>query len=284
MDWKTVAQLAATLMGGGAMGAIITALIQAWRTRIPAIHYTIEQDRIFSKGSEDAINATATVRHGDKTYDFENVSLVKIRLKNRSMHDYETFAFGISTPPGFQVFQFNSESSDRYHVLGCQQSPTPADPDQHLDFIAMPFNRNDAYTIKLYGEVGRTPIDASHFRVVSAASVNLISTTAFEETPRRMADAATTAVGMVAGFSAISVLAAFTLVLASGFTTRILGQKVMRDSEQLLQKQEQLSERNEKQLQRSEALQAEIKQFAKEHGYLMKSDEPPPDAAKPSEP
>jgi hypothetical protein len=139
MDWKSILQISAGLLGGGAMGAILRMLYDIRQNQVPQVHYGVDDDRIFSTTGSDGLKAKVSVEHEGVNFNFENVSLVKIWVKNRSRHDHSSFVFGITLPERSEVFKYDGASKDRYHVLACQQSPTPADLERQLDFTATPY-------------------------------------------------------------------------------------------------------------------------------------------------
>src|SRR5256885_72320 len=94
-------QVGAALAGGGAVGAIITALVTARRGRIQPVGRRVEILPIFTKGMEgSALRATVAINDGERSHLFPNLFIVTVQLVNRGNQDIPDFSFGITLAGG----------------------------------------------------------------------------------------------------------------------------------------------------------------------------------------
>ena len=147
VDWKIVA----SLLGGGAVGAIITAVVTTFRGRRQPIGYRIDTIPVFqSTLGSSAFKAVLTVDDNNTKSEFTNLYLAEIQLVNRGNKDYAKFAFGFTLEDGDRAVFVDVSTNDRFHKTTFTAQPTPSAPSAIIDAVLEPFNRGDAYSFKLY--------------------------------------------------------------------------------------------------------------------------------------
>lgn len=170
MPWWAQALL--TLVSGGAAGAVITAWIAIRRSRQQVVRYKIEVDSVFSsEPHSQVLKASATVVHDGDPYKFDELGLVRIEVNNDGNRDLESFAFGVTLDGGHEVILAQCSGEDRHHGLQ-EVAPkvSPGGPRKSVDFTAVPFNRRDHYSIRLYMR-SNGPIDRKQVQLSSAEPV-----------------------------------------------------------------------------------------------------------------
>lgn len=152
-------QIIPALIGGGAAGAIINAIITAHRNRIQPVGQRIEITPVFRQAESSAgLRAKIAIAQNDSTATFENLFIAKIQVLNKGNTDFTTFPFGVTLSGGDVCIHAEHMSPDRHHKISQDPLVTPQNPADEVDFILTPFNRKDYYTFKFYIVI---PDDAS---------------------------------------------------------------------------------------------------------------------------
>lgn len=143
-----------TLLGGGAAGAIITALVTRYRNRRQPVFYTLEIIQVFDKNKVyGSVKATIGIENAARSgvdLELENFTVALLTIVNKGNQDVDEFPFGITLEKDTQAFDVTSTTPDRHHVVTCQTAPTATDFRKELDFTLAPFNREDSYSFALY--------------------------------------------------------------------------------------------------------------------------------------
>lgn len=144
-------QVAASLLGGGAAGAVITILVTAFRSRRQPVGFRIDVLPVFRRAVHDArFSPSVTVSDGDATLHFDNLFLASIDLVNRGNRDKAAFPVGFTLAQGDAAILAECSTPDRHHAATVAIAPTPAKARQDVDYNLSPFNRGDLYRVKLY--------------------------------------------------------------------------------------------------------------------------------------
>jgi hypothetical protein len=144
-------QVAAALVGGGAVGAVITALVTAYRMRQQPVGRRVDVLPVFrpSRGPGQ-LEAAIAISHGGKAVTFKNLFLAEVQVVNRGNRDLEEFSFGATLGNGDQCIYVEAAAPDRHHQV-LQDTPVAPDaPRREIDFRVKPFNRGNVYSFKLY--------------------------------------------------------------------------------------------------------------------------------------
>jgi hypothetical protein len=144
-------QVVPALIGGGAMGALLTAAIASFKSRTQPVRYEIRMEKIFgSQPSETALFAKASVMFDDHTCTYTNLTFATLEIVNTGNKDIDRFIFGVTLSPGSVVVFSEMEGADRHHEISTAHLARPNNPRVAMDFTCTPFNKANAYLIKLY--------------------------------------------------------------------------------------------------------------------------------------
>lgn len=163
------------LLSGGAMGAIITALVARYRNRRQPVAYTLEVIDIFRKGKNFPRLAKLLVTEHPLGYGEErsvdNLSLARITVTNKGNQDIKEFSFGVTMDEGNKAVDTRFNGADRHHVIkigfpGFEPDKEPKEPVTAIDFFTEPFNRGDTYGVDIYftydNSRGEIKLSSSH--------------------------------------------------------------------------------------------------------------------------
>jgi hypothetical protein len=150
MDEAELVKVGAALIGGGAAGAIITAIVTSYRNRIQPVRYRMKTVPVFSKAPRSStIETVVTLRANGQGYDFANLHLTELSIVNSGNQNIKEFTIGITMSNNDRIVNAHCEAPDRQHNGSQVGEITPADPKQAVDFKLIPFNRQDAYQFRL---------------------------------------------------------------------------------------------------------------------------------------
>ncbi|MDT5158594.1 MAG: hypothetical protein QOH51_2951 [Acidobacteriota bacterium] len=154
--------IVASLIGGGAMGALITAAITNYRNRRQPVGYRKEVIEVFKKNPEFP-SLQALLMVGDDVtasragFTVNNLSVARYTFVNNGNQDISEFKFGVNLGEPNKAVDVKTEAPDRFHVL---ESLTPVSIDNQktdLDFALKPFNRGDTYILNVYFTYKESP-------------------------------------------------------------------------------------------------------------------------------
>lgn len=142
----------ASLIGGGAAGAIINTLVSSYKSRLQPVGRRLETLPVFIPQSGDVSSLTAkiAVMHGNNATTFNNLYLAEVQVVNKGNKDLDEFKFGITLGDGDKCIFVTSSSPDRHHEVLQETEISPQSPRGEVDFKLRPFNRRDSYFFKLY--------------------------------------------------------------------------------------------------------------------------------------
>lgn len=147
--------IGASLLGGGAVGAIITAIVNAVKSKKQPIAYRTEVVPLFKGGmfSGSDIVATLTlssILKGGYAQNVPNLSIANIEVVNRGNKDYPEFRIGFTLSEGDVALHCVVSPTDRHHQAQIGTQLGPSTPTREIDFTLVPFNRQDEYKFTLY--------------------------------------------------------------------------------------------------------------------------------------
>jgi len=144
-------KIGASLIGGGAVGAIIAAVVTTYRNRIQPVGRRVEiLPLLTSSFSGSVLKPGVTVSDGTSDYKFSNLYVADVQVVNRGNRDNPTFGFGMTLSTGDTAVHVEPYGLDRHHAASLATPVTPAKPSGTLDFVLKPFNRGDSYTLKVF--------------------------------------------------------------------------------------------------------------------------------------
>jgi len=141
MDNQEWVRLGGTLVGGGAMGALITAAIGAHRNRIQPVGYRIVSNRILSaEFSKTSLSCKLMLYSGNRTTTFDNILMSQVLIVNKGNRDMTCFRLGLTMKAAFRAIHIEASTSDRHHVM--VEASKPIDfsaPSAEIDVELKPF-------------------------------------------------------------------------------------------------------------------------------------------------
>jgi hypothetical protein len=142
------------LLGGGAMGAIITAIVGSVRSRRQPIKYTVDMVPVFQGGmlSDSDVVATLSMfsEKGGSGIQIPNLFIAEVEVTNGGNKDLASFQMGVTLSKGDVAAHCAIVTSDRHHQANVLTPIGPAAPKGEIDFALVPFNRKDTYKFRLY--------------------------------------------------------------------------------------------------------------------------------------
>lgn len=148
IQWVTVI---AALAGGGAAGALLTALFNLYRNRIQPIGFESEKIEVFKKeAGMSSLQAKITLTDNVTTYDFDNLIIVRLRLVNKGNQDMSEFTFGMTLLEDDKAVHVQAETPDRHHIAELLKPVSLDSPTAEIDYRLKPFNRNDPYFFNVF--------------------------------------------------------------------------------------------------------------------------------------
>jgi len=172
IEW---AKIPASLLGGGAVGALITTFITGYRSRIQPVGYRIEFLPIFKDtlGSSSLhVQVTLFEESSDKSQKYGNLHLAQIRLLNKGNKDFDQFTFGATLSGGDTAVYIEPQSPDRHHQIRQLTQLKLDEPKSEIDFALCPFNRKDSYVVQLFIVTPQGHESPSEIKLSSAQPIN----------------------------------------------------------------------------------------------------------------
>jgi hypothetical protein len=166
---------ALTLLGGGAMGALIKIFYDLNRERRQPI--SINQS-IFSLFRHDKrfndLEAVLSVAHNGSISEFRTLFVGDVMLRNSSNRDHPDFDFGISLGADSKCVHVGWENPDQHHILSLIDAVSPSEPRAEMRFNLRPFNRNDMYSLRVYLVPGPNDGDPTIKQFTSPQAVRFV--------------------------------------------------------------------------------------------------------------
>jgi hypothetical protein len=152
------------VLGGGAMGAIITASMNYLKNRRQPVGYRKDIVEVFRKRRDHPnLAARLLVREHplepSPEYEIDMLSLARVSLTNLGNQDLPKFAFGITMSEGTKIIDMRIKEPDRHHVMKVVLPEDRSKALTELDFTLEPFNRGEKYNVSIYFTYGENPID-----------------------------------------------------------------------------------------------------------------------------
>jgi hypothetical protein len=143
-------KILASILGGGAIGAIITAVVTTRRNRIQPIGASVNLSESILPDNLVKDHVTKiTISGATESYHYDNLYLASIEVLNKGNKDYESFDFGITLPDGMSIINVAVKSADRHHSIQYCPQVSFNSKLNYIDLTLSPFNRKDKYTISL---------------------------------------------------------------------------------------------------------------------------------------
>lgn len=144
-------QILASLVSGGAAGALLTAGITSYRNRVQPVGFRLRIVPVFWRGSNDSgLSATVILDAGGQSGQYDSLHLMEFELVNSGNQDVAEFPFGITLADGDVAVHLQAVAPDRHHAVVQETELGPGSPGSELDLVLRPFNRGDKYILRLH--------------------------------------------------------------------------------------------------------------------------------------
>lgn len=189
-------QITAALVGGGAVGAVINALVSSYRSRRQPVGHRLDVLPVFQpSGGTSGLQAAIAVSREGKTVTFNNLFLAEAQVVNRGNQDLPEFKFGVTLGLGDSCIYVDPSPPDRHHKASLDATPGPDAPRSEIDFTLAPFNRKDSYSFKLYLVIPAGAKEPGELRFGSSSGVTFVAMPTMGETLARAASEVTVKIG-----------------------------------------------------------------------------------------
>lgn len=142
------------ILGGGAMGALITAFVTYRRNKRQPITQKIEFFPVLHRTpnfpSLRAILMDETNSGSGPGVTVENLYLGRVTIINQGNQDIPEFRFGVTLTGEDEAINVITETPDRHHSMALERPVSLANPSKELDFVVKPFNRKEPYIANIY--------------------------------------------------------------------------------------------------------------------------------------
>jgi hypothetical protein len=105
------------MLSGGAMGAIITAVVTNYRNRIQPIGHRVEVIQFFKDNiGLSSLRAQLTLSDGRTSLITSTIYIARVTIMNKGNQDISDFTFGMTLSGEDKVVHVQTEAPDRHHA------------------------------------------------------------------------------------------------------------------------------------------------------------------------
>ncbi|MBW4541273.1 MAG: hypothetical protein KME43_19360 [Myxacorys chilensis ATA2-1-KO14] len=196
ISWYTLLFAAIIFIGGSAIGVSIYAAISAYLNLKPKIGCRVDTDPLFEDLSGVAdLRSQIEISDGHKTYSYSNLQIAQVQVKNQSKQDFDQFELGITLSSKDVVIHLEVQSPGRHHLVKQIDPFTFTEPKPKADLILQPFNRDDAYTLRLLSITAEPNQRLGEINFSSPVAVRFVDLPRIQETIKDTAKSATISLG-----------------------------------------------------------------------------------------
>lgn len=148
---------------GGLGGALLTLSVQSYRARVQPVTKFVRQHLFIKKDFDISFLKTdISISDGQHSINFENLYVFDIFIKNSGNIDHKEFVFGVEFKDGAgKIIFVEFATKDRHHDINCNVEVSPKSLKNELDFTVAPFNRSDAYNLRIYAITESVELDVN---------------------------------------------------------------------------------------------------------------------------
>ena len=171
------------LIGGGAMGAIISQIFIWRRNKIQSVGQNIDLKPIFNSEIDNKILSSKIILEdiANQKVEFENIWIATIIIANKGNSDFKTFELGINLKNNAEAVRVIPTNSNRHHQVVFKNEPQLNKPKQEIDLTIKPFNRNQVYEIEIYLTSKNKVILKDDLELISPQSIKFVEIKDFTE-------------------------------------------------------------------------------------------------------
>jgi hypothetical protein len=180
MTEKEWIQIVVAVIAGGAMGAILKAVLDAYQGRIQPIGYRIEFVKIFKDTAGSSLKAQLQITDGVVWKNFHNLYIAKITIANKGNAHIEEFRFGVTLGGADVAIYTEFEMFDRHHSLAQVSRVALRSTAKEIDFVCKPFNRKDKYVFKVFVSIPLDMQEPQDIRLSSSHPIKFVDLNVYE--------------------------------------------------------------------------------------------------------
>jgi hypothetical protein len=178
-----VLSIVASLVGGGAVGSILTLVANGLKGRVPRVSYRLDYTQIFRNTlGSSSLRTQVTVTDKRTKFTYDNLHVVQISIWNSSSVDFPEFSLGLDLAQGDRVIFVESTTPSRSHIATTSIVAGLQTPQRNADITFKPFNRKNGYLIKLYVVTLKKNVRPGQITLSSSHSVKFVESVSTSET------------------------------------------------------------------------------------------------------
>jgi len=189
LHWSTFLIIAVTALTSSTAGALIYAGLKTYRQRQQPIGHRVDVFPAF----DTPLGATCArsqllLSDGQQSYSYADFRLVQIYISNEGDWNFDAFHLGLTLAAGAAAVFAEVNSDDRHHQVK-QLSPVSfAEPQSALDFLLLPLNRGDSYSLRLWVLLEEGKAEPGPITFSSSEEVRFVQMPTIEEILKETAD------------------------------------------------------------------------------------------------
>jgi hypothetical protein len=143
--------LLGVIWGSSTAGALIYAALSAYRQRRQPIGHRVDVFPAFDTPLGNCCSRSQlTLSDGQQAYSYKDLRLLQIFISNEGDVSFQEFTFGVALSEGDTAVFVEVQSDDRQHRVKQLTPISFAEPKSVLDFLLLPLNRGDSYSLRLW--------------------------------------------------------------------------------------------------------------------------------------
>lgn len=151
LHWSNFLIIAVTALTSSTAGALIYAGLKTYRQRRQPIGHRVDVFPAF----DTPLGATwarsqLLISDGQQSYSYADLRLVQIYISNEGDWNFDAFHLGLTLAAGAAAVFAEVNSDDRHHQVKQLSPASFAEPQSALDFLLLPLNRGDSYSLRLW--------------------------------------------------------------------------------------------------------------------------------------
>lgn len=196
ISWYTLLFATIIFISGSAVGALMYAAISTYLNLKPKIGCRVDTAPLFEDMSGVAYpRSQIEISDGYKTYSYNHLQIAQVQVKNQSKQDFDQFELGITLSSKDAVIHLEVQSPDHHHLVKQVDPFTFTEPKSKADLILQPFNRDDAYTLRLLSITAEPNQRLGEINFSSPVAVRFVDLPRIQETIKDTAKSATISLG-----------------------------------------------------------------------------------------
>lgn len=195
---STFLLIALTALVSSTAGALIYAGLKTYRQRRQPIGHRVDVFPAFGTPvGATCARSQLLLSDGQQSYSYADLRCVQIYISNEGDWNFDTFHLGLTLPAEAAVVFAEANSDDRNHQVKQITPISFAEPQSALDFVLLPLNRGDSYSLRLWVllEEGKTELGPITFS--SPQEVRFVQMPTIEEMLQETADLSSVGLGPI---------------------------------------------------------------------------------------